>query len=344
MASNSDNEDSFGTRRAKRNRGTKENDDTASALRRLKEAKEGKKVAYDFENEDDDLFEEVDETEYKRRMAENADEFVVDDDGKGYQDDGRDWWEEEHNYSGEEEEAMEDRPGKKANKDNKKKNVEKKDPRQRSINSLFTNVAKKSVVSTAASIKALDSVNDSFLTDLLDELKEDPEDKKIEAKSQKKIDTKSALDAAMFASPAEARQLLQTSTSKHTTISTPLANRKRPSIIKHDLTPTHTKTLNRDDMEPMENIPQDETPMEVDEEADIRSLSRPTDPPKVAPQTPYPEADDNTPVKGKSATKLSVPGLKIKEVSMDEELVGEDEEDYSSFNPSTLNANLDWWK
>jgi DNA polymerase alpha subunit A len=60
-------------------------------LRALKES--GKKRSYEIQQEAD-LYEEVDEDGYKKVVRErlNQDDFVIDDNGEGYADDGREEW------------------------------------------------------------------------------------------------------------------------------------------------------------------------------------------------------------------------------------------------------------
>lgn len=61
----------------------------------------GKKAfdAYEVQQEAD-LYEEVDENQYKKIVRErlNQDDFVVDDNGEGYADDGREEWDRIHQY------------------------------------------------------------------------------------------------------------------------------------------------------------------------------------------------------------------------------------------------------
>lgn len=62
-------------------------------LRALRQS--GKKAFDAYEvNDVQDLYEEVDETQYKKIVRDrlNQDDFVVDDNGEGYADDGREEW------------------------------------------------------------------------------------------------------------------------------------------------------------------------------------------------------------------------------------------------------------
>ncbi|MDU7305887.1 MAG: hypothetical protein E7L41_14740 [Escherichia coli] len=67
-----------------------------AALRRS-----GKKAFDTYQVQDTDaLYDEVDEAGYKKIVRErlNEDDFVVDDNGEGYADDGREEWDRVHQY------------------------------------------------------------------------------------------------------------------------------------------------------------------------------------------------------------------------------------------------------
>lgn len=75
-------------------------------LRALKESGKKRLESYQVE-EEADLYEEVDEDGYKKIVRErlNQDDFVIDDNGEGYADDGREEWDRQPGYdSGSEEE------------------------------------------------------------------------------------------------------------------------------------------------------------------------------------------------------------------------------------------------
>lgn len=71
-------------------------------LAELRALRESGKKAFDSYNVDeaDDVFEEVDEDGYKKLVRErlNEDDFVVDDNGEGYADDGREDWDRIQRY------------------------------------------------------------------------------------------------------------------------------------------------------------------------------------------------------------------------------------------------------
>lgn len=73
-------------------------------LKALKQAGKRGAVAYTVE-EDDDIYDEVDNEGYRKHLQERLmeDDFVVDDNGEGYVDTGIDYWEEKHNYYSDEE-------------------------------------------------------------------------------------------------------------------------------------------------------------------------------------------------------------------------------------------------
>ena len=58
--------------------------------------------------QDEDLYEEVDEEGYKKVVRErlNQDDFVIDDNGEGYADDGREDWDRQEGYGSESEEEL----------------------------------------------------------------------------------------------------------------------------------------------------------------------------------------------------------------------------------------------
>ena len=69
------------------------------SLRALR--KSGKTAFNEYEiDENNALYEEVDENQYKTIVRErlNHDDFVVDDNGEGYADDGREEWDRTHVY------------------------------------------------------------------------------------------------------------------------------------------------------------------------------------------------------------------------------------------------------
>lgn len=71
--------------------------------------KSGKKTFDSYEVEDvQDLYEEVDEDSYKTIVRDrlNQDDFVVDDNGEGYADDGREEWDRVRVYQSDSEEDL----------------------------------------------------------------------------------------------------------------------------------------------------------------------------------------------------------------------------------------------
>lgn len=117
--------------------------DRLEKLRRLQAARKdyrhlgNENMNNDGEEDDDRIYDEIDEVEYKRRRRQELlqDDFVVDDDGVGYVDRGvEDDWQNEHYYSSEDFEDFDDNSGikdvginkrkaKKRDKDNKEGNV-----------------------------------------------------------------------------------------------------------------------------------------------------------------------------------------------------------------------------
>lgn len=77
-------------------------------LAELKALRASGKKAFDTYEvaKEQDLYEEVDENEYKKIVRDrlNQDDFVVDDNGEGYADDGREDWDRVRTYDTESEE------------------------------------------------------------------------------------------------------------------------------------------------------------------------------------------------------------------------------------------------
>ena len=122
----------------------------ASKFEELKAARAGGKSRLEQYNPDQDtLYDEIDEADYQRSKLQ--DDFVVDDHGEGYVDNGMEEFERDRRYSSEEDEAEEDRRrGKRGKKKGKKDNEEK--VTEGAIDRLFRKPAiqmtKKVVVST----------------------------------------------------------------------------------------------------------------------------------------------------------------------------------------------------
>ncbi|KAI0382967.1 hypothetical protein F5Y04DRAFT_36337 [Hypomontagnella monticulosa] len=102
----------------------------------------GKKAydSYEVEQEQD-LYEEVDENQYKKIVRDrlNQDDFVVDDNGEGYADDGREEWDRVHTYADSESEDEVVLGGKPRKTDKKKRDEEKakRDANDRDISEYF---------------------------------------------------------------------------------------------------------------------------------------------------------------------------------------------------------------
>jgi len=73
-------------------------------LRALRESGKKRLETYEIEQEED-VYEEVDEEGYKKVVRErlNQDDFVIDDNGEGYADDGREEWDRQPEYGSESE-------------------------------------------------------------------------------------------------------------------------------------------------------------------------------------------------------------------------------------------------
>lgn len=68
-------------------------------LRELRASGKKRLDSYQVQQEED-LYEEVDEDGYKKVVRDrlNQDDFVIDDNGEGYADDGREEWDQQPNY------------------------------------------------------------------------------------------------------------------------------------------------------------------------------------------------------------------------------------------------------
>src|ERR1700731_540622 len=82
----------------------------AAALAQLRSLREsGKSRLSTYEVQDStDIYEEVDEDGYKKVVRDrlNQDDFVIDDNGEGYADDGREEWDRQPDYGSESEEEL----------------------------------------------------------------------------------------------------------------------------------------------------------------------------------------------------------------------------------------------
>ncbi|KAK5629588.1 hypothetical protein RRF57_005303 [Xylaria bambusicola] len=108
-------------------------------LRALKAS--GKKIYDTYEvSEEQALYEEVDENEYKKIVRErlNQDDFVVDDNGEGYADDGREDWDRIQAYSSDsEDDAAAGHRDRKSDKRKREEDKAKRDANDRDISEYF---------------------------------------------------------------------------------------------------------------------------------------------------------------------------------------------------------------
>ncbi|KAH8674017.1 DNA polymerase alpha catalytic subunit [Xylariales sp. PMI_506] len=131
----------------------------------------GKKAFDSYEvQQEQDLYEEVDENQYKKIVRErlNQDDFVVDDNGEGYADDGREEWDRVHQYDTESEDERVIRGhDRKSDKRKREEDKAKKDANDRDISDYFM----KGRTAPQPKPKAVKTeADDKFLSDLLGEV------------------------------------------------------------------------------------------------------------------------------------------------------------------------------
>ncbi|KAK9476142.1 hypothetical protein V1514DRAFT_337844 [Lipomyces japonicus] len=136
-------------------------------LEKLRSARNGQKRTYDDTDRNDDIYDEVNEDEFKQvvrgRLLEQ--DFVVDDNGLGYADDGRDAWDHTGETEGESEEEQSHSRKKKKSKQAKDEKLEKQ---RNAMNKFLTKQAAsrpKKIVQTATGTDKADDAE--FLNDIL---------------------------------------------------------------------------------------------------------------------------------------------------------------------------------
>ncbi|KAF4971235.1 hypothetical protein FZEAL_9894, partial [Fusarium zealandicum] len=140
-------------------------------LAELKALRQSGKKAFDNYkvSEVDNIYDEVDDAGYKEivRGRLNEDDFVVDDNGEGYADDGREDWDRVQQYDSESEEeaAVRGRPSKAAKK-SRQEELAKRDANDRDISEYFKGTNKTQPKPKVVKTKA----DDDFLSGLLGEV------------------------------------------------------------------------------------------------------------------------------------------------------------------------------
>ncbi|XP_038050658.1 DNA polymerase alpha catalytic subunit-like [Patiria miniata] len=166
---------SLAQRRSKRAVSNKKNSRLA-ALERLKETKRGSGSKFKYELEDmQNVYDEVDEDEYSKVVRDRQDDdWIVDDDGAGYVEDGREIFDDDL-YGDDEKAAGKGKKGKEstAPKDSKKLNVKKPSvSKSHDIKSMFKMGASKQ----RKPEKEVSLADDELLGDILTDLHNDKQD------------------------------------------------------------------------------------------------------------------------------------------------------------------------
>ncbi|KAL2020351.1 hypothetical protein VTK56DRAFT_8480 [Thermocarpiscus australiensis] len=142
--------------------------DRFAELRALRQS--GKKAFDTYEVADvEDLYEEVDENQYKKIVRDrlNQDDFVVDDNGEGYADDGREEWDRVPVYESDSDDAMMARAKEPKSKKQREEDRAKRDANDRDISEYF----KQGAAKTQPKAKVIKTEDDEkFLADLLGEV------------------------------------------------------------------------------------------------------------------------------------------------------------------------------
>ncbi|KAL5319661.1 hypothetical protein ACEPPN_012717 [Leptodophora sp. 'Broadleaf-Isolate-01'] len=138
-------------------------------LRELRASGKKRLDSYQVQQEED-LYEEVDEDGYKKVVRDrlNQDDFVIDDNGEGYADDGREEWDQQPNYgSGSDEDLPVKGRSSKATKRKREEDKAKKEKIDKGISNYFT----KGPVAAQPKAKPVKTkADDDFLADLLGEV------------------------------------------------------------------------------------------------------------------------------------------------------------------------------
>ncbi|EPE06167.1 dna polymerase alpha catalytic [Ophiostoma piceae UAMH 11346] len=146
--------------------------DRRSKFESLRALRKSGKTAFDeYEiNENNALYEEVDENQYKTIVRDrlNQDDFVVDDNGEGYADDGREEWDRAHVYESDSgDDGLARGKNRKSSKKTREDDQAGRDAQDRGIAEYFT----KSAVNTQPKSKVIKTEDDNlFMNNLLGEM------------------------------------------------------------------------------------------------------------------------------------------------------------------------------
>ncbi|KAI1944151.1 DNA-directed DNA polymerase alpha catalytic subunit pol1 [Ophidiomyces ophidiicola] len=156
-------------------------------LRALRASGKKRLATYEVE-EEDDIYEEVDEEGYKKvvRQRLDRDDFVVDDNGEGYADDGREEWDSTRRIDSGSDSDMP--PRGKAAKRKREEEKQRKDKINNGINKYFSNAL--AAAPNAAKPKRATAEDEAFMADLLGEVDTNAAQSRAPAKKSVKSETR----------------------------------------------------------------------------------------------------------------------------------------------------------
>lgn len=220
----------------------------AARLSKLEELKalraSGKKRLDTYEiEEEDDVYEEVDEEGYKKVIRDrlNQDDFVIDDNGEGYADDGREDW--DNRRPGYDTESEDDTRHKSKNTKAAKRKREEDEAKKKRMDNGITNYFTKGMAAAPPKPKPVKTqADDDFLGDLLNE-----------------VDTNVLPQPSRHPSKQQRTQTAR----KPRGLSPPVAKQHSAKRVKLDSIPRAQPTYDDDGDNYMQGMDDDDLPMEA---------------------------------------------------------------------------------